>query len=232
MAHASSRYPWRWIHLTAATPDHDLDLSSLSRHRVIPFRAPARHSWGEGTDGQVYAFGDYEGGEEDALVRRAREYILFGEELPAGIIDDGGSVITRGRTGTAQIDEEWVRSSAWRATSARRGAARKGYGLGHDRRTIGEERDARNNRFIREEDTMMRWSSKAVVETPLQGLAVVMAFFEALQTDGLPEMGHHSERKRRRGVGDRAAVAREHFHLSDALRLEVTVDNRWIRPSW
>lgn len=71
---------------------------------------------------------------------------------------------------------------------------------------------------------MTRWSSQAMPETPLQGPAVVMSFFEALRTVGLTVMGHHSEWKQRSGVGDRAAVAREHFHLIEALRLEITVD--------
>lgn len=57
-----------WI---AATPDHDLELLDLSRHTVIPLRPgelfPNR------TADQVYAFDEFEEGEEEGLVRRARD---------------------------------------------------------------------------------------------------------------------------------------------------------------
>lgn len=98
-----------------------------------------------------------------------------------------------GRVGIAQVDEEWVSVECMEDDKYVSWRAKKGHGRGHDRRMMGDERDARNKRIIREEDAMTRWSSKAVAGTPLHGPAVGMAPFEALRTVGLTVVGHHSE---------------------------------------
>ena len=234
----------KWV---AASPDHDLELLDLTDKRVIPLRAGERFP--DRVRNQVYAFDEFEPGEEDILARAADEYAVavgftvvgraagggvwrisdtahekFGEELPAAAVDDADTVISRGSAGVAKLDDVWVtiervgdgKLDAWKLAKA--------VGPGRDRRLIGEQRDARGKRFITEAEAMTRWRGTPVDDTPLPGPSVTLAFFEALRTSGQTLLDHHANWVSRSGVAAKGAAAREHFLLSEGMRLEVTLD--------
>ena len=234
----------QWI---AATPDHDLELLDLTQFRVIPLRSGERFP--QRTLDNVYAFDEFEAGEEDALARSAQEYATavgfaaaprsrgagtwlisdtahssFGETIPADAMDDEDSVVIRGAAGVAKVDEAWVTverveqggEEAWRRLKAT--------GPGRDRRIIGEVRDTRGKRFVSETDAMLRWKGTVVPDTPLQGPPVVLLFFEGLRAAGLTLLEHHADWRQKSGIHEKSAVCREHHLITEALRLEVTVD--------
>eukprot|EP00972_Heterocapsa_arctica_P006405 938907-Heterocapsa_arctica.AAC.1 len=59
----------KWV---AATPDHELEMLDLTEHRVIPLKRQERFP--DRVADQVYAFDEFEDGEEDSLLRSAAEY--------------------------------------------------------------------------------------------------------------------------------------------------------------
>ena len=118
----------QWV---AATPDHELELLDLSAHRVIPLRRG--EEFPQRVRGEVYAFDEFDDGEEDAIIRQANEYAaalgfaaapvtrapgvwrvsdtahtLFGELVPEEALNDDDTVVIRGAAGLACIDDEWI----------------------------------------------------------------------------------------------------------------------------
>ena len=228
----------QWV---ASTPDHP------ARHRIIPLRAgeelPAR------VRGDAYIFDEFDDGEEEALSRQARMYaetvgfvvagparpagvwrasgtahMQFGEVVPDAALDDEESVVIRGDTGLAYLDERWVSIERVGDGDLASWKDKKGSGPGRDKRVLGLTRDPRGKRFMREEEAVRQWSGLPIPDTPLQGPSEVLAFFEALIVAGLTLIAYHMNWKSKSGVGERSAVCREHFLICDQLRVEVTID--------
>ena len=234
----------KWV---AATPDHDLELLDLAARPLIPVRSgealPAR------VHGNVYVFDDFEDGEEETLLANGREYgaavglikaeknempgvwrvndtssELFGKPVPDECLMDEDSVVMRGATGLVQIDEVWRTMEKVKEESLDKWRAEKGHGPGHDNRVIGWHVNSRGKRHIREEEASELWLNRPVADSPLRGPPVAQDFFDALKVAGITLIGHHTEWRTRSGVGEKAAVTKEHFYLTEALRYDATLD--------
>ena len=235
----------RWI---AASPDYDLAILNLSEHRVIPLTRLGRIP--PDKEHESYLFDPPLPGELEDLTRQARDMaslvgfgaaavggpdfgrwrladtslVTFGEVVPDAALSDDDLVVLRGSRGLVRIGEAWVfmerilveELAAWREAKASGGGA--------DRRVLPMARDSRGRRFRSEVDSLSLWRSEKETDFPLPGPRVAAEFFESLRGSGQTLQQHHLDWVRKSSAGDRTAVTREHFALSEMLRVMITHD--------
>ena len=246
LLYSSGNKDGRWI---ACSPDHDLEVLDLSRHRVLPLARAGPYPRDREAEG-IYKFDPVPADALEDIFRRAKDLAeMVGFPLAAGTLVETGrwrlsdsagtmfgalvpteafaaedATVVRGEVGLVKIEGAWTAMELVRDDGVSAWRERKANGGGIDGRLLPLGRDAHGRRYRYEVEAAALWKNSKEEDFPLKGSKVVHEFFDSLRSAGHSLQQHHLDFVKRSGVADKGHIAREHWATTEALRLFATHD--------
>jgi hypothetical protein len=147
----------------------------------------------------------------------------FGEIVPVEAQTDQ-TFTRRDDSALVLLDNHWVAAENVATELVEAWKDAKTVNSGRDNRVLTVTRDTRGKRFKSEHDAVPMFTEVASEDWIYKGPRLVLEFFLCLLAAGQTLMQHHFEWVKKSGVNAEGAIAREHAHISEVLRVAVTID--------
>lgn len=144
----------------------------------------------------------------------------FGKAIPFDIVHD---VVTLGDHGLVQWDGETLYLRELASTDVDPFVDERKEASG-DLRTLGDHRDPQGSRHLPFKDAVALMRESKFEDWPFKGPRSVFEYFKSILAGPGDLVSYHNMWLRSSGVAWNSAVAHEHHHLCEVLRLAISVD--------
>jgi hypothetical protein len=228
----------------ACTPDLELQVLSLTSHRVVPLlndaAIPADYV------PYAYLFDPLGPGDWDMISRQATSLAevmgfasavsesgfvwvvndtaveMFGAEVPLEALASAESCVQRDNVGLVRVDGKWLSMEKVDKLKLPEWKAAKAKFVG-DSRTFAPVR-INGRRFISEAESFSKWRMAKIDDSHFSGPSAVREFFQSLTSSGQTLIQHRLDFVKKSGVPERGHIAKELENLCETLRIALQVD--------